>query len=86
MRSCICFHCVGPTGTGGSFSIKVNVCKCASVGYCMLVGDIFEGRWRHSATLLNDRWLVIIGGCTVNGSVLSDILLLDLCDWIIKKV
>lgn len=50
------------------------------------IGDKFEGRWRHSATLINDRWLVIIGGCTVNGSVLSDILLLDLCDWIIKKV
>ncbi|XP_003382658.1 PREDICTED: tRNA wybutosine-synthesizing protein 4-like [Amphimedon queenslandica] len=49
-------------------------------------GDCFKGRWRHSTTLVNDRWLVIIGGCAVNGHVFSDILLLDSIDWTMKKL
>ena len=87
MRLCTHSLCVEQNVTGGSFSIKVIVIKEALVGYHVYaLGDCFEGRWRHSTTLINDRWLVIIGGCTVSGRVFSDILLLDSLDWTMKKV
>ena len=52
----------------------------------VLLGDVLEGRWRHSATPINDRLIMIVGGRTENGRVFNDILILDTQDWIIKKV
>ena len=43
-------------------------------------------RWRHSSTPIDDKYILVVGGCTRNGQVLNDILLIDTDKEIIHKV
>ena len=52
-------------------------------GHCYL---LVLARWRHSATLMKNGRVVIVGGCSEGGMVLDDIQLLDYTKSTVNKV
>ena len=70
------------------FTYNNYVCtKKKSDNYTYIsLDETMEGRWRHTATLINESVVIIIGGCTTGGRVLNDIILLDTSNWKIEKV
>jgi tRNA wybutosine-synthesizing protein 4 len=49
-------------------------------------GSGLMGRWRHSATPIEDRYIMIVGGLVSGGRVLDDILMIDTVTSIVTQL